>query len=229
MRHSLIVFFLILSFSVMWSSAQGQAPFDGIILRVLSHDSFAFTEAVIAEFESETGIVVEIIRVGDTGSLVNQAILTKNNPLADVLYGVDNTFLGRALDAELFIPYQSPLLDTVSESFLLDNDYFVTPIDFGDVAINYDIGYFEEQNLAPPTSLEDLTEPEYANLLVVQNPATSSPGLAFLLSTIAAFGDDGGYSYLDYWQDLVENGVLVVEDWTTAYYGEFSLSGGERR
>ena len=155
--------------------------------------------------------------------MVNQAVLSKSNPLGDVLYGVDNTFLSRALNADIFEPYASPALEHVDAAFLPDDSQRVTPIDFGDVCLNYDIAYFEEQELALPGSLLDLAAPEYAGLLVAENPATSSPGLAFLLATIAEFGDAGEMTYLDFWQALADNDVLVVDGWTDAYYGEFTI------
>ena len=192
---------------------------------VLTHDSFAMTEAVLAAFEEHTGVKVEILRSGDAGQMVNQAILSKNNPLGDLLYGVDNTFLSRALEAELFAPYESPELQYVRADFIPDDTYRVTPIDFGDVCLNYDIAYFEENDLRLPGSLSDLTLPEYEGLLVAENPATSSPGLAFLLATIAEFGVEGDFSYLDYWQSLYGNDILVVDGWTDAYYGEFKVTG----
>lgn len=227
MRH-IAIFILLLMLTLSVASAQEDAPFSGVILRVISHDSFAFTEEVLAGFESETGMTVEVLRAGDTGSMLNQSILSKNNPLADVMFGVDNTFLSRALDEDLFIPYTSPLLESVPAEFILDPENRVTPIDYGDVALNYDIAYFDQHELPLPTSLSDLIDPAYNGLLVVQNPATSSPGLAFLLATVAEFGTEGEYTYLDYWTELVANDVLVVSDWTTAYYNEFTLAGGDR-
>ncbi|WP_228845246.1 thiamine ABC transporter substrate-binding protein [Phototrophicus methaneseepsis] len=193
-------------------------------LRVLTHDSFNVSEDVLTAFEEETGITVEILRAGDAGQVVNQSILAAGNPLGDVLYGVDNTFLSRALENDLFIPYQSPLLENVDESFIFDDAYSVTPIDYGDVCLNYDIGYFEENELALPDSLEALTDEAYQGLLVVENPATSSPGLAFLLATINQFGTEGDYTYLDYWTDLVENDVLITDGWSDAYYTYFTAA-----
>lgn len=195
-------------------------------LTLVTHDSFNVSEAVLAQFQEETGIRVEILRVGDAGVMVNQSILSKENPLGDVLFGIDNTFLSRGLEADIFVPYESPLLEKVPDAFKLDSEFRVTPIDYGDVCLNYDAAYFEENNLALPESLMDLTEPEYEGLLVVQNPATSSPGLAFLLATVGAFGTTDDYTYVEFWSDLVANGVLVVDGWTTAYYGEFSGSAG---
>lgn len=191
-------------------------------ITLLTHDSFNVSEAVLSAFEAETGISVQILRVGDAGQMINQAVLSKDAPLADVLFGVDNTFLSRALDADLFIPYESPALEAVDAAFVLDAEHRVTPISYSDVCLNYDIAYFEDNDLPVPESLADLTQPDYEGLLVVMNPATSSPGLAFLLTTIAVFGDEGDYTYLDYWADLVANDVLITEGWETAYFGEFT-------
>lgn len=220
MKHRILILLVLLVMMALSSVAQED---DTIV--VVTHDSFAVSEDVLAQFEADTGITVEILRAGDAGQMVNQSILSKNNPLGDVLFGVDNTFLSRALDADIFTPYESTGLENVPQDYVLDEEYHVTPIDFGDVCLNYDIAYFEEQALALPESLSDLADEAYQDLLVVQNPATSSPGLAFMLATVAEFGTDGDYTFLDYWADLNANGVLVVDGWTEAYYGEFSAPG----
>jgi thiamine transport system substrate-binding protein len=161
---------------------------------------------------------------GDTGSAVNKAALSKNAPLADVFFGVDNTFLSRALEEGIFEPYDSHLLEKIPDRYKLDPENRALPVDFGDVCLNYDIDFFKEKNLPVPTTLEDLLKDDYYGLLVVENPATSSPGLAFLFATIGNFGEDG---YLEYWQGLVNNGLKVVNDWETAYYSEFSRWDGQ--
>jgi thiamine transport system substrate-binding protein len=143
--------------------------------------------------------------------------------LADVFYGVDNTFLARALEADIFEAYQSPALAGIPADFKLDPSNRALPVDFGDVCINYDRAYFSSRDLAVPQDLQDLLRPEYRGLLVVQNPASSSPGLAFLLLTVKHFGDPG---YLEYWRALRQNGVVVVDGWETAYYTNFSGSSG---
>ena len=191
-------------------------------LTVMSHDSFAVSEDVIAEFESENQAKVRFLKSGDTGAAINRAILS-SQPLADVFFGVDNTFLSRALEADLFEPYDSPLLDQIPDEFQLDPGNEALPVDYGDVCINYDKAYFEQNNLPLPQSLQELTDPIYKGLLVVENPATSSPGLAFMFATISQFGEEG---YLDYWQALRDNDVVVVNDWETAYYANFSASSG---
>ena len=225
MRRLLMVLVFVGLCCTSFSMAQ-----DADTVVVLTHDSFAISEETLQSFEELSGITVEILRSGDAGQMVNQAILSKSHPLGDVLYGVDNTFLSRALDAEIFAAYQSPQLENVPAEFIPDESFRVTPVDYGDVCLNYDLAYFEAQELLPET-LSDLTSPEYAGLLVVENAATSSPGLAFLLATIAEFGDEGNYTYLDYWQALADNDVLVVAGWSDAYYGEFTVGsrgGGDR-
>jgi thiamine transport system substrate-binding protein len=185
---------------------------------------------VLAAFTEETGVPVQVLQAGDAGAMVNQAILTKDNPVADVLFGVDNTFLSRALDAKIFIAYESPRLEVVDTRLLLDPEHRVTPIDFGDVCLNYDKDAFG-QDVPVPETLLDLTDPLYRGMLVVEDPASSSPGLAFLLATIAAFPEDTAYSWKDYWSDLRDNEVLVDSGWEAAYYGSFSggaLSTGDR-
>ena len=176
-------------------------------ITIMTHDSFAISEEVIKAFEAENNAKVSFIQSGDAGSMLNQAILTKDAPIADVIFGVDNTFLSRALEADIFETYQSPALSDIADEFKLDPSNRALPVDYGDVCINYDKAYFTENNLAVPQSFEDLAKPEYKSLLVMENPATSSPGLAFLLATRAHFGDD----YLDYWKTLKENGVVVVD------------------
>ncbi len=186
-------------------------------LRVVTHDSFHVDEDLLADFEDTTGYTVEQVAPGDGGALVNQLILTSDNPLGDVVYGIDNSFAARAVEEGVLEPYVS---DAAVETAFDDQ---LTAIDYGDVCINIDHEWFAEEGLAEPETLEDLADPAYADLLVVTNPATSSPGLSFLLATVGAFGEDG---WQDYWRDLTANGVRVVEGWSDAYYVDFSGSEG---
>jgi thiamine transport system substrate-binding protein len=144
------------------------------------------------------------------------------------MWGVDNTLLSRALDDGVFDPYLAAGVEdgTVPiDTGLLElvPGREVTPVDFGDVCVNYDIAWFARRGLEPPSSFADLIDPAYAGMLVVQNPATSSPGLAFLLATIHEFGLEG---WQEYWRALGANGVEVVEGWTESYYERFTWAGG---
>ncbi|MCY3925743.1 MAG: thiamine ABC transporter substrate-binding protein [bacterium] len=191
-------------------------------ITVVAHDSFAVSEGIIESFEEGTGITVNLLTGEDTGSMLSQVILTKDNPIADVMFGIDNTFLQRALDEDLFVPYRSPALEAVPPELQLDAQDRVTPIDYGDVCVNY---WIDATDGPPPESLEDLTDPRHAGSFVTQNPETSSPGLAFLLATVAAYGTDG---WEDYWARLRDGGVSVTAGWSEAYFGEFVAGGGDR-
>lgn len=191
-------------------------------LAVMTHDSFAVSEEVVKAFEEANNANIVFLQSGDAGAVLNKAILAKNAPLGDVLFGVDNTFLSRALEEDILEAYASPLLSEIPDQFKLDPSNRALPVDYGDVCINYDKAYFADQSLAIPQSLEDLTKPEYKGLLVVENPATSSTGLAFLFATVAHFGD----AFTEYWQALKDNDVVVVDGWETAYYTNFSGSSG---
>jgi thiamine transport system substrate-binding protein len=175
-------------------------------LTLIVYDSFPTADTplneALAEFSADTGITVRIAVGGDAGTMVTKAVLTAGNPEGDVMWGVDNTLLSAALDGGIF-------------------DGEPIAVDTGDVCVNYDIAWFAERGIEPPQTFDDLIKPAYADLLVVQNPATSSPGLAFLLATIAATDD-----WRQYWTALADNGVEVVDSWTTAYYDRFTGAAG---
>ena len=204
----------------------GEETAEGRTVRLMTHDSFDISAEVLAAFQAETGITVEVFKAGDGGEALNKAILSKDAPLADVFYGVDNTFLQRALDNDIFLPYDAPALADVPDALQLDAGQRALPVNYGDVCLNYDVAWFAERGLPPPDSLDALADPAYAGLTVVQNPATSTPGLAFLLATVAGYGEEG---YLDYWQRLVANDVMVANGWEEAYYTHFTAaSEGDR-
>lgn len=201
-----------------------ESPAEPATLTVMTHDSFSVSEELVRQFEQENNVRIVFAKSGDTGAALNLAVLSKDAPRADVFYGVDNTFLSRALDAGIFEPYESPLLADIPSEFKLDPSNGALPVDYGDVCINYDKAYFAEKGLTVPASLDDLLKPECRGLLVTENPATSSPGLAFVMATIAQYGPE---KYLDFWKELKANGLVVVNDWEAAYYTNFSGSSGK--
>ena len=223
---TLMVAALMLSACGSDSGDQSSAALEPATVKLLTHDSFALSEELLEQFTESTGITIQLVSGGDAGSMVAGAILAAGAPTADVVFGVDNTLITRALDAGVFEAYTSPeaaslLPELAGETF----DGLVTPIDFGDVCINIDDTWFASEGVTPPRTLEDLADPTYANLLSVQDPGTSSPGLAFLLSTVSRYGD----GWTDYWQRLKDNGVKVAGSWTDAYYGDFTFGGGGDR
>jgi thiamine transport system substrate-binding protein len=195
-----------------------------VTITLVTHDSFAVSKKVLADFTKETGIKVKLLPAGDAGAALSQVILTKGAPIGDLLFGVDNTFLSRALKAGIFETYRSSQLASVPAAYQLDAGHHVTPVDHGDVCVEYDKQWFADHKVAVPKSLEDLTKPAYKGLLVAENPATSSPGLAFQLATIAHFGSA---RWRDYWSKLRANDVQIVNDWNTAYESSFTAGGGD--
>ncbi|MCB0044445.1 MAG: thiamine ABC transporter substrate-binding protein [Caldilineaceae bacterium] len=208
------------------SAAEGNVEGDigaPTTLIVAAHDSFSVSEDVVTEFETANNATVQFLTLGDAGEALNKMILSKQTPLADVFFGVDNTFLSRALDADLFAPYAAPALAVIPDVLKLDPQQRLLPVDYGFITLNADKAWFSQRGLALPATLDDLTAPEYKGLLVVENPATSSPGLAFLLATIDYFGEDG---YLSFWEALRANDVLVADGWSAAYYDHFTVGSG---
>lgn len=202
------------------TTTEGEAP-ENTLVRVVSHDSFDLPEALLAKFTADTGYELEFSAPGDAGALVNQLILTKDSPLGDVVYGIDNAFAARAVDAGIVEEYAASGLPESANDYLLPG---LTPIDLGDVCLNIDKEWFEAEGITPPATFDDLLDEQYKGLTVLTNPAQSSPGLAFLLATISNYGDD----WVTYWKDLLANGTSIVDGWSDAYYTDFTANGGSR-
>ena len=197
----------------------GGSPKDVVLV---THDSFAVSKGVKQAFEKETGLTLRVLQGGDANEMLNRALLTAGDPQGDVVFGIDDSVLSRAVGGDLLEEYRSPELSRVQPDFA-SPDPHVTPVDHGEVCLNVDRGWFTSHRVAPPRTLSDLTLDRYRNLLVVENPATSSPGLAFLLATVATYGDPGWETY---WRALRANGVRVVDGWEEAYTQQFSGAAG---
>ena len=219
-RTLVVCVLLVLSAGI--ADAKEKAPF----VTLMTHDSFAVSQALLDDFQKQTGAEIKILKSGDAGAALNQAILSRKNPLADVFFGVDNTFMSRALSAGIFEPYASPFLKDIPDALKLDPSHRLLPVDYGDVCLNYDQSWFSKKGLAPPRGLDELIMPAYKGLTIVQNPATSSPGLAFLITTVGKYGESG---YVDFWEKLRANDVYVTAGWSEAYYGKFVRAKGGTR
>lgn len=203
------------------------SPSDGADKVVLvTHDSFGLPKKLVAQFEEESGYDLEIRQVGDGGTLVNELVITAGDePLGDVAFGVDNTYASRALEAGVFAPYDFDAPAGVDEHALPgDDEHALTAVDSGSVCVNIDDAWFEREGIAPPATLDDLTKPTYRDLFVTPAATTSTPGMAFLLTTIAAYGND----WPGYWEDLLDNGAAITKGWEDAYYVDYTFSGGKR-
>ncbi|WP_344305147.1 thiamine ABC transporter substrate-binding protein [Nocardioides bigeumensis] len=203
------------------SASPGQEAPREVVL--VTHDSFALPKKLVKAFEADSGYELEVRASGDAGALTNKLVLTQDSPTGDVAYGVDNSFASRALDAGVFADSGVTLPDGAADYTLDDGTDRLVPIDTGAVCVNVDTRWFEEQGIPEPETLDDLVEPAYADLFVTPGAATSSPGMAFLLATIAEHGDD----WPDYWADLMANGAKLTSGWSDAYYVDFTQGGGD--
>ncbi|MGB5951023.1 MAG: thiamine ABC transporter substrate-binding protein [Ornithinimicrobium sp.] len=209
------------------SASTGSAAGEEVVL--ITHDSFYLPPTIIEEFNAETGYALTVLPSGDAGAMTNTLALTTNSPLGDVVFGIDNSFASRAVEEGVLAAYSPSAVPDGVDDHALDGDLaqYLTPVDFGDVCVNVDLEWFAASDLEPPQSLQDLTAPEYRSLFVTPGASTSSPGLAFLLATIAEFGEDG---WQDYWRDLQANDVKITAGWEDAYLVDFSAGRdqGER-
>jgi thiamine transport system substrate-binding protein len=204
--------------------SQGGASGSDRTVTLVTHDAWALPKQLVKQFEQESGYTLQVTRNGDAGALTNKLVLTKGDPLGDVAYGVDNTFATRAVGAGVFTDYRAPGQPAAVDRYRLPGAAArqLTPVDWGDVCVNVDDAWFRSHHLAEPRTLGDLTDPAYRDLLVTPGASTSSPGLAFLLATVAAYGD----GWQDYWRKLMANGARVVNGWSDAYETDFTAGGG---
>lgn len=192
---------------------------------LVTHESFTLPDEVIEEFTAQTGYTLTVQAVGDAGAMANQLVLTAGSPLGDVVFGIDNTFASRVVNEGVLTTYSPELPDGAADHALTgEAAEYLTPISYGDVCVNIDDVWFEENGITPPATLAELTDPTYQDLFVTPGATDSSPGLAFLLATIGEFGEDG---WQDYWSDLVGNGARITSGWSDAYYVDFTAGGGD--
>lgn len=213
----LVLLLSLFVFNAVWAEGNNN------ILSILTYDSFSVSEDIVAAFEEENQVKIQFIESGDGTTMLNQAILSKEAPIADVIIGLNSIMLSRALENDILLSYESPELANIADNYKMDQENRALPFNFGNVCINYDTAWFKEKGLAVPASWDDLINPVYSGQLVVENPITSTPGIAFMLATIAAYGEDG---FIDYWKSLLANKIEIADGWSTAYYNNFSAGGG---
>ncbi len=206
------------------SGNPGNDPQAPATVTLVTHDSWVAPQEVLDAFERQSGIKIAVLKQGDAGALTNKLVLTKANPIGDVAYGIDSTFASRALAEGVFEQYTSPEADRGPQRYSVDPEHRLSAVDLGDVCVNVDSEYFTDKGIAEPKSFADLTDAKYKDLMVAESAATSSPGLAFLLGTVAQFGEQGWQAY---WTQLKANGLKTVSGWEEAYTKEFSGSSGK--
>jgi thiamine transport system substrate-binding protein len=178
-------------------------------LTVYTYESMGWIEdSVIPEFENMYGVDVKVIKLGDGGNVLSRIKLENKNPKADVVIGLDQSLTVDAVKNDLLIPYKPINASNIeNQNIIFNQDFSVTPYDYGAIAIIYDP---ERLNTTPKT-FEDLTKMDKS--LIIQDPRSSSTGQAFLLWTIAAYGDD----WKDFWKDLKSAILTVTTGWTDSF------------
>ncbi|MFZ4518573.1 MAG: thiamine ABC transporter substrate-binding protein [Microthrixaceae bacterium] len=206
------------------SSAGGSSPKK---VTLVTYDSFALPEKAAAAFEKATGAEIEVRAAGDAGAMLSKALLSAGAPEGDVIFGVDNTLAGRVTAEDLLVPFTPKEAADVPDALKLTGEpgRLLTPIDTGDVCVNADSQWFREKGIEPPRTFADLADPRYKDLLVTPSPVTSSPGLAFLVGTVANSGED---AWSRYWEQLRANGVKIRPSWGDAWNTDYTVSGGDR-
>ena len=214
MKKSFLFVFVLSALLVISCAAAAQET-----LTVLTYDSFAVSADLVEAFEAENNVKLQFIEAGAGGEVIARAVLTKDEPIADVIIGFDFSQFGKVFSNDILEAYASPELENIPESYRLDPENRALPFNFGEICINYDKKYFADHDLAVPSSLDDLIEPEYKGLLVTQDPGASNTGIGFLIATIEKYGEDG---FVDYWNKLIENGLVIGSSWSSTYYTNFS-------
>lgn len=181
-------------------------------LTVYTYSSFSvkLIDNIKNHFKTKYNLTVDFKSFSDTGPLFNQLLQEKNNPVADVVIGLDSSYFAKALKEDLFQPYQPANLSLVNKDLIFDPEYRLIPFDYGYVLFNYDSQKLDSL----PKTHRDLLQPQFKKKIIISNPLTSSPGQVFLLTTIALYGEDG---YLDYWRQLKANLLTIAPGWDEAY------------
>lgn len=191
----------------------------GESITILDHGAFDYAfGAAKPLFEQLTGATVTNHAADDAGTALQLAAqdIAAGGGTFDILYGVDNVLMGQAIKEGVFAPYTPLQAQRVQQEYrfvpTIDGAWAATPVDTGFIAINVD-----PRSGITVDSMDDLVT--HADEFVTQDPRFSSPGLGFLISTVATYGEGG---YLDYWADLLDGGVTITSGWTEAYENRFS-------
>ncbi|MGB3303817.1 MAG: thiamine ABC transporter substrate-binding protein [Gordonia sp. (in: high G+C Gram-positive bacteria)] len=204
-------------------SACGSGEGSANEVTLLTHDSFQLPQEIVDQFQTETGMKLKIVHSGDAGALSATISLTPGSPKGDAVFGIDNTFAARPIEAKALLPYVSPAAANGAAEFNVEGSAGeLTAVDRGDVCINIDDAWFDTRDIEAPTQFDQLTEPKYRDLTVLMDPSTSSPGMGFLLATLGRFRNHAP----DYWRGMVSNGAKIVSGWEVAYNQEFSAGAG---
>ncbi len=210
--YSLIFILSVLPVFISCSKqSKDESPKNEVV--VYTYDSFVNEwgpgEALTKAFNQKTGLKLSLISVGDGLKIIAKAEAEKASPFADAVVGIDNNTAEAAFKKDILVPYKPAGYDKLFPEVLMDKDASLVPYDYGVISFIWD----SESGTNAPKSLEDLTKPEYEKKLILMNPKTSVPGLAFALWVKTVYGDNAA----SYWERLKPSILTMSPSWSTGY------------
>ncbi|MBK9324037.1 MAG: thiamine ABC transporter substrate-binding protein [Bdellovibrionaceae bacterium] len=188
------------------------------VLRVFGYASFTGQwgagPSLKQIFEKDCDCQVQFIQGSDSGILLQRLKLEGESLGADLVVGLDQFDLQKALAEQKWRELNISDLDVYDEvKPALQNNYFV-PFDWGVISFVTRKGEFEKN----PENFDDLLSPNLKRKIALQDPRTSSPGMQFLSWVIRAKGEEAGFKYI---KKMMEQAHSFSPSWSSAY-GLFS-------
>lgn len=218
-KHQFVCAVLAIIFLAFPLSAQGtkeSREAQSKELVVYAYDAFCGDwgpgPALVEKFREKTGIQIKLVSAGDAVEMLTKVTSEKDAPIADVVVGITDDMASMAYKADLFEPYNSPVLADIPSFLQFDGQKRLLPFDYGNFAFVVDTEKMDAKDI--PTSLEQLTDVKYKDKVLLIDPRTSSVGLGMLLWSIEVFGEDG---YLTWWKTMKSNALTITDGWSSAY------------
>ncbi|HAB37953.1 MAG: putative 2-aminoethylphosphonate ABC transporter substrate-binding protein [Tateyamaria sp.] len=147
--------------------------------------------------ESNPDIKINWVR-DSTGIITAKLLAERDNPQADVIWGLAATSLLLLKSEGMLDAYAPAGVDKLDAKFVDgDNPPAWVGMDAWVASVCYNTVEAGKAGLTPPTSWKDLTDPQYAGHLIMPNPNSSGTGFLDVSSWLQIFGEDGGWEYMD--------------------------------
>jgi len=179
-------------------------------LVVYTYDSmvseYGLGPKIIPKFEEQCNCKIKMVSKGDAGQVLTTLVLEKENPKADVVIGLDNSLIQKAIEKKVLEEFTPKNIGIVPKDIGFYKKGFLTPFDYGFIAFVFDSKKIE----AELNEFDSLLDSRLEKKIVIQNPRTSSPGLALLFWSIEVYGDPG---YKEFWKEFKPNILVVTDGW----------------
>ena len=209
-------------------------------VRLLTHKEFQLPEEALEEFTEKTGIEVLVFLEEDATSMVNLLERSSNNPVADVVLGIDSLERRRVTEKRLVEPYRPIAIDRLDPSLVLQ-DAMLTPVSQLAACLNRSKSRYEVQErrldrlpdqgslpLQAPTEIDDMLERQHAETAVIPNPLSSRLGVYFLVALERLHPEDveGVTPWPKLLDEMLRWGLEVAPSWEEAWFSRFQPSAG---